>query len=235
MILQNYILPPRWHIEGRDGICCEGSCTKEKVDDDDMRGPNDTSNWILKGRVLTGEYPGNADDNIHSKILSSLLDSGINIFVCLQLESELKAFRAYQQDVLEMAKQKGIGNIEFINFPMEDGGAAESITELADFIDLLLSKLEQDSNNRIYMHCWAGRGRSGLIASCLLGRLYHVSGLEACRRIQFCYEQRVVGMGESPEYWGQKLQVINYIKLLKQREQEQEQVQEEQNGNNSNS
>eukprot|EP01133_Synstelium_polycarpum_P020057 gene20057-24054_t len=113
-----------------------------------------------------------------------------------------------------MAKRKGI-EVEFLHFPIEDGGVANSIEELSVFIDLLMSKL---ATNKIYLHCWAGRGRTGIIAACLLGRLYQVSGLEACRRTQECYEQRVVGFGESPEYHPQKMQVINYLKYFKQQQ-----------------
>ncbi|EFA77283.1 hypothetical protein PPL_12494 [Heterostelium album PN500] len=206
-------LPPRWHYEGKHGVCCDGSCDGGHVDND-MKGPNDFSNWVVKEYIMTGEYPGNTSDEQHFKILQSLVDSGLTLFVCLQLESELKHFRPYQEDLKQIAAKKNI-ELEFLHFPIEDGGVAENLDELSDFIDLLIEKLK---SHRIYLHCWAGRGRTGIIAACLLGRLYQVSGLEACRRIQACYEQRVVGFGESPEYHPQKMQVIKYLKNLQSKE-----------------
>ncbi|KAF2073254.1 hypothetical protein CYY_005416 [Polysphondylium violaceum] len=240
---------------GKGGLCCDGTCNKNEQNqsdsnrmycddkDDDMKGPVDTSNWIVKDKIMTGEYPGNKEDHLHISNLSCLLDNGIRVFVCLQEESELKNFRPYKDDVLKIAVEKGIdpNTIEFMHFPMEDGGVAESVEVLADFIETLLSKLNDaagdDNNNdndndrgdnnvdddkkrsrKIYLHCWAGRGRTGIIAACLLGRLYKVSGLDALRRTQACYEQRIVGFGESPEYHPQKMQVIQYLRLIRQRD-----------------
>lgn len=242
-------LPPRWHIMGKGGLCCDGLCNKNNKqptqtdsnrmycddEEDDMKGPVDTSNWIVKNKIMTGEYPGNKEDHLHISNLSCLLDNGIRVFVCLQEESELKNFRPYKDDVIRIANEKGIdpNTIEFIHFPMEDGGIAESVEILSDFIETLLTKINDDGDDggdnvdvaddkiesrKIYLHCWAGRGRTGIIAACLLGRLYKVSGLDALRRTQACYEQRIVGFGESPEYHPQKMQVIQYLRLIRQRD-----------------
>ncbi|GAM29129.1 hypothetical protein SAMD00019534_123050 [Acytostelium subglobosum LB1] len=219
-MIGNFKLPPRWHYEGRDGACCDNSCDKQEIDNE-MKGPNDISNWVLKGKIMTGEYPAKDNQDDHQKLLSSLLDANITLFVCLQLETELENFKPYKQDLIDMANERNL-KIEFLHFPIEDGGVAASIEELADFIDLLLNKLK---DHNVYLHCWAGRGRTGIIAACLLGRLYQISGLEACRRIQECYEQRVIGFGESPEYHPQKMQVINYLKYIKQRDEQQQKQQ----------
>ncbi|KAM9968538.1 hypothetical protein ACTFIW_007688 [Dictyostelium discoideum] len=250
----NYIklLPPRWHIIGKNGLCCEGNCVKNKNeninnnngennntngngngngittpgsitfntsgmycndDTDDMKGPLDTTNWIVKDSILCGEYPGNKDDDIlHFKTLSTLLDSGIRVFVCLQEQDELKKFRPYREDILKLSKEKGIDvdSITFVHFPIEDGGIAENNEDLVDLIERLLNLLSLD--NKVYLHCWAGRGRTGIVGACLLGRLYQVTGLEALRRTQDCYQQRIIGYGESPEYHPQKMQVIKYLR-----------------------
>ncbi|KYQ88800.1 hypothetical protein DLAC_10597 [Tieghemostelium lacteum] len=247
-MIQIKCLPPRWHIIGKDGICCNGNCKKnlkkslnggdgdegastqsssslyssggmdELSDDDNMRGPLDICNWVVKNKIMSGENPANTKDQDHFRNLSTLLDSGINVFVCLQETQELTNFREYKNDVLTLAKQKGISTdtIEFLNFPIEDGCAANSLEELGEFIDLLLQKLQDNKN--CFLHCHAGRGRTGIIAACLLGRLYQVSGLEALRRTQACYEQRIIGWGESPEYHPQKMQVIRYLKLIEEKQ-----------------
>lgn len=39
-------------------------------------------------------------------------------------------------------------------------------------------------------HTWAGRGRSNLIAGCVLSRLYGLQGPEVAARLQFGYDAR---------------------------------------------
>lgn len=40
---------------------------------------------------------------------------------------------------------------------------------------------------RVYLHCWGGRGRSGLVSTCLLAYLFGVSATEALQRVQRSY------------------------------------------------
>lgn len=52
----------------------------------EMAGPTPWSNWAMPGRVLAGAYPASLDDAETEKILTILLELGVNTFVCLQAE-----------------------------------------------------------------------------------------------------------------------------------------------------
>lgn len=74
----------------------------------------------------------------------------------------------------------------------------------------------------LFIHCWAGRGRTGLIAACLLGKLYPEVGAEqALNRVDAYYRCRgTVAVGKtcrvSPETEEQEDQVrLFFEKVLK--------------------
>ena len=63
----------------------------------------------------------------------------------------------------------------FVRYPIEDLRPAPSMEFLSDCIDDLAERVR--SGEVLYIHCFAGRGRTGLIACCLLGALYE--GMDA--------------------------------------------------------
>lgn len=54
-----------------------------------MAGPTPWCNWVLRGQVLAGAYPASTDDKETDKILTVLLEQGMEVFVCLQAEVSL--------------------------------------------------------------------------------------------------------------------------------------------------
>jgi alanine transaminase len=54
------------------------------------------------------------------------------------------------------------------------------------------------AGERVYLHCWGGRGRAGTVGACVLGRLYGVSVDEALARVDAGLRTREPG-GRSPE------------------------------------
>lgn len=54
-----------------------------------MAGPTPWCNWVVRGQVLAGAYPASTDDKETDKILTILLEHGMEVFVCLQAEVSL--------------------------------------------------------------------------------------------------------------------------------------------------
>ena len=54
-----------------------------------MAGPTPWCNWVVRGQVLAGAYPASADDRETERILTTLLEHGMEVFVCLQAEVSL--------------------------------------------------------------------------------------------------------------------------------------------------
>lgn len=55
-----------------------------------MRGPTSWSNWVIRDRLIAGAYPASLDDRETDGILTKLLETGVNTFVCLQAEVTLR-------------------------------------------------------------------------------------------------------------------------------------------------
>lgn len=61
-------------------------------------------------------------------------------------------------------------------------GRVQSITE-----DI---RKRLESGEKIYMHCWGGRGRAGTLGACLLGDLYGIGAEDALLRVQKAFDTR---------------------------------------------
>ena len=70
------------------------------------------------------------------------------------------------------------------------------------------------AEERLYIHCWGGRGRTGIVAACLLGALYPelVDAEEALERVHTYYRLREPAKGgTAPETDAQRDQVRDWF------------------------
>jgi phosphoserine aminotransferase len=119
--------------------------------------------WVEPGRLLAGLYPGEA--------LEPLLAAGIRSFVSLLEPDEVahrgRGVRAYEPRLEALARERGVA-IRLARFPIEDCSvpARDSLVDEAlDWIDAELA-----AERPVYVHCWGGRGRTGLLVACWLIR-----------------------------------------------------------------
>lgn len=56
---------------------------------------------------------------------------------------------------------------------------------------------ELRAGEKLYVHCWGGRGRSGMVGATLLARLYGITADEALSRVQRAFDCRAALGGES--------------------------------------
>ena len=54
-----------------------------------MSGPLPGCNWVIPGKLLAGAYPASLHDEDTRTMLSTLLEYGVNSFVCLQAELDI--------------------------------------------------------------------------------------------------------------------------------------------------
>ncbi|CAM9737832.1 unnamed protein product [Ascophyllum nodosum] len=111
-------------------------------------------------------------------------------------------FRAYRDDALAAvaeaeevrlvnAKHGGGGQnkLAFHHFPIPDLSPVEKTALLGQLVEDLESLVMSDKV--VFIHCWAGRGRTGLVAACLLGRLYpELSAEQSLTRVDTYYRTR---------------------------------------------
>lgn len=116
--------------------------------------PIPNSYWVEPGRVLAGEYPGITRLEPSGQV-QALLDAGITSFIDLTAEGELTPY----DDGLE-------GKIKHRRFAITDHEVPDSPTILDDVVAEIDADLAED--RRVYVHCRAGIGRTGMAVGCYL-------------------------------------------------------------------
>ena len=196
-----------------------------------------TANWLVPGRVLCGRYPGSCpsrpiDSTAQRDRLSTLREHGIDTFVCLQselppqdavsewpeggiegqsknvVEKQTARFQPYFDDA-------GGDAANYVHFSIPDRCVASSLESLDALVHDLYTRVLD--GERLYIHCFGGRGRTGIVAACLLGALYPelTDPDEALERVHGYYSLRGELYGSSPETDEQKQQVKDWFKWVK--------------------
>lgn len=134
----------------------------------------DRSNYFIPDLCLFGSYP----DSNHIK---QLLDINVKYFVDLTTEDEnLPSY------------EKMVEN--YIHFPIVDRRmpSPKEIEKFKSFIDNLVEII--NNNNKIYIHCRGGHGRSGVVASILYKIFYNITPNEAMTEINKLHRKRLDNM-----------------------------------------
>jgi ADP-ribosylglycohydrolase len=114
------------------------------------------SYWVLPGRLLAGEYP--------AQRLDALLALGIDLFLDLTWPGELAPY----EPELANPYRAGAAAPRYERRPIRDHelpADAEQMRGILELVDEALARGE-----RVYVHCRAGVGRTGLVVGCFLAR-----------------------------------------------------------------
>lgn len=139
--------------------------------------PIDKSYWVVPGRFRAGEYPGSTRDDETRGRLNWLLGLGIDYFIDLTEPGEYD-LKSYQY----MFNEKSDANknpILYLRYPIRDEStpSPENIAAILDAIDLALS-----NGRNLYLHCFGGKGRTGMLVGCYLAR-HGMSGVKSLQVI----------------------------------------------------
>ena len=187
-------------------------------------GYSEAANWLIPGLVLLGANPTKGRGSALKRLWPIRCDAGCNTFVSLQ--DELPAMDSTDPEALHCsenyaseARECPVDAPVFVRYPIVDLRPAPSLDFLAHCIEELADRVW--NGEVLYIHCFAGRGRTGLIACCLLGALYGgMDADEALARVGAYYQTRVsfnAGQGRaadgmSPETEAQREQVREYYR-----------------------
>lgn len=169
-------------------------------------------NWLVPNHVMVGRYPGSGRGEWAEKAVTSVRAAGVTTFVCLQSElppqdSGREMPRGFER-YFEAATAFDGPAPSFAYYGIPDMEPAADLESLGTFVQSLADRVENDEC--LFVHCWGGKGRTGLVAACLLGELYDVGPEEALDRVQAYVELRAPG-ALSPETAAQKAQVRDYF------------------------
>jgi len=125
----------------------------------------------LKGRVYRSPMPFAAFD-YGKTTLSEYLDAGIDTVIMLTESGEdlLRAGR-------DLTQTYSSHQIETIHFPITDFDTPDNHQSLLNTVDNVLNRAGQGEN--IAIHCFAGRGRTGMFIALLARKALGLEGQEA--------------------------------------------------------
>jgi protein-tyrosine phosphatase len=113
-------------------------------------GPFHNAYWVRPGQLMGGPHPHTRER------VSQLLDAGITFFVDLTEPHELEPYALYlPPDVRYQCL-----SIRDMETPTTD-----HMIRILDTVDAAIS-----GGQTVYVHCWAGLGRTGTVIGCYLAR-----------------------------------------------------------------
>lgn len=144
----------------------------------DILGPADHGR---PGRLALGFAPGRMAGRWETRDLEVDLaslrrDHHLDRLVCLVEPHELEALGI--PDLLERADAEGL---QSLHAPLPDGGTPETAEAMEALVQKILAWLDQ--GERVFLHCWAGLGRTGTVATACLIAAGHPFQ-EAMRRVR---------------------------------------------------
>tara|TARA_Y100001972_G_C7657723_1_gene331358 strand:- start:2157 stop:3038 length:882 start_codon:yes stop_codon:yes gene_type:complete len=121
----------------------------------------DTCSYFIENKCLFGCYPTYEG-------LKELVNEGVILFIDLTTEQERIRLNVYETDK------------EYISFPIKDRYIPTNLNLFTRFIVILCNKIKKLNNNdKIYIHCKGGHGRSGIVVASILAYMNNISGEEA--------------------------------------------------------
>ena len=121
-----------------------------------MDRPINNCYWVLPGKLLAGEYPRNKDERSSERKLAALSEAGVNVFVDLTEAGELAPYA------------HSVPTATHDRFPIEDVSVPSSIELTTAILDAVDEHIRR--GDLVYVHCWGGVGRTGVIVGCWLAR-----------------------------------------------------------------
>jgi len=154
--------------------------------------PYPESYWVVPGKLMAGEYPGKYDSERTRQRVVSLLRCGLNAFIDLTRPAD--SFFPYLQVLKAEAEDFGL-EVTWHNFPIDDFTAPppKLMRQILDEIDAQIA-----SGKTVYVHCFAGIGRTGTVVGCYLVRR-GLTGSEALQRINELRKDTPTWWHRSPE------------------------------------
>jgi protein-tyrosine phosphatase len=150
--------------------------------------------YRVADRLLAGSYPGRWTDEESVLGLRALRNAGVTLFVDLTMPGELPPYHHL------------LGDAHHLRWPIPDMDVP-SPAHMATLLDAI--DAERAAAGGIYLHCWAGRGRTGTVVGCWLVR-HGLAGVDALTQIVSLRRALADGYASSPQTGAQRAMVLGW-------------------------
>jgi len=117
--------------------------------------PLPNSYWVIPGRLLAGEHPIGPEEAQARARLEQLSQAGIDCYIDLTEPDEQPEYR-------HLLPQR----IEYLRFAIVDTRVPNNVSQTRALLAAIRAALARE--RRVYVHCLAGIGRTGLVMGCFL-------------------------------------------------------------------
>jgi alanine transaminase len=174
-------------------------------------------NWLVPNYIMIGQYPGMTPESngpsqteCNRHIKNMVVDANVSLFCCLQSEvpcqsddegwtsNEIYLEPYYRREFPRpftrygrIAQELTDRELQFIHNPIDDLSVPTCNNSLLNLLSQLIRHLEVNDDGAMFIHCWGGRGRAGLIGSCLISLLFpELNSKEVLDFVQKAYSTR---------------------------------------------
>jgi protein tyrosine/serine phosphatase len=153
--------------------------------------------WVVENKLIAGEYPIDIDEAKALKKIKSILKSGIKVFIDLTEKDELRPY-------YNLIKN----DAEYYRFPIQDLSVPDDDSTMVKILDTIDKSLA--NNKPVYVHCWGGVGRTGVVVGCWLSR-HGLSGSKALNKLKELSKQNPKSnYRDFPDTKHQKNYILNW-------------------------
>lgn len=169
--------------------------------------PFPASYWVEPGQFLAGEYPGRPNPLALRQRVIALLRAGFDTFIDLTNPNEREP---YVPTLLEESRYYDLA-VSHQRFPVGDFGLPTQ-PQMNAILQAIENALAQ--KRKVYLHCWAGVGRTGTTVGCYLVER-GMSGEQALARLAELFQtaEQSLYFAASPETHAQ----VNFVLQWKPR------------------
>jgi ADP-ribosylglycohydrolase len=170
--------------------------------------PNPNTYWVIPGKILAGEYPGDKDLVKAREKINRFLEVGVRHFVDLTEFGELVPY----EEILSEGSRAASIAATYQRFPIRDVSVPRDAAHLGEILLTINRRIRE--GGAVFLHCWGGVGRTGLVVGCWLqehGRTPDAALAELSRK--WSTVAKSSEKPASPETVGQ----MNWVKTWPQR------------------
>lgn len=160
-----------------------------------------TNSYPVTNRIYAGEYPRDKEEALSHDKLKLFESFGITHFIDLTEEGELAPY----EDML-------YPGATHLRFPVRDLSVPKSTADVRNLLDKINSIIDNNLSAKVYIHCWGGVGRTGVIVACLLADQFKLDYPETLKKLeQLFYACPKSGYRKTPETAEQHKFIAKFI------------------------